>query len=135
MIPYVYTCPDCGAGQEIRTYRKFIVCTHCGSKHDFPGFDYRVIDWNSSMYAGVKYTMDCPACRGPNMYLGLEKRAWLCPDCGYSVSRLKKMTGVFWFCDDCEAFLNVQDGFTTKDKVWKCTECGCLSGVSRRDII
>ena len=135
MIPLIHTCSSCGAEMEIRTYRKFICCPKCGKKDPFPGFKYRDIDWSGSMYTHVKYIMDCPACRGKNMYLGAERRKWHCSDCGYQISPLKKFFGVFWFCDDCEAFLNVQIGFNTKKKRWSCTECGCVCDVSRGNII
>ncbi len=135
MIPETICCTSCGSSIEINTYRKFVQCPYCGERMDFGGFEYRDIDWKSSMYAGVKYWMDCPACRSHNMYLGSSKRAWKCPDCGYTISRMKKLFGVFWFCDECEAYLNVQNGFTTKGKTWKCTECGFVSDVTRKNII
>jgi len=135
MVPTKVSCKYCGSIIDVRTYRKFVLCPYCGIRTPFEGFEYQEIDWDSSMYSHVKLWMDCPACRSKNMYLGPSGRMWKCPDCGYQISRLKKNTGVFWFCDDCEAFLNVQDGFTTKDKTWKCTECGHVSGVTRRDII
>lgn len=31
---------------------------------------------------------------------------------------------VFWFCDNCDTFLNMQQGFTTRNQHWKCTKCG-----------
>ena len=135
MIPTKFACPDCGEKIAIRTYRKFVLCPHCGECADFPGFQYRDIDWNGSMYTHVHLWMDCPACRSPNMYLGASRRRWHCPDCGYQISPLKKFFEVFWFCDDCEAFLNIQPGFNTKAKKWKCSECGCLCDVSRSNII
>lgn len=135
MIPLKHVCSFCGKGTDIRTFRKFIRCPYCGKRNSFPGFEYRDIDWNASMYAHVKDVMDCPACRGQSMYLGPSRRKWHCPDCGYQISALKKDFTVFWFCDDCETFLNVQLGFNTKEKQWTCTECGCICDVSRRNII
>lgn len=135
MIPDNITCESCGSHIEISTYRKFVQCPYCGKRTPFKGFDYQTIDWKSSMYANVKYWMDCPACRSSNMYLGPSKRAWKCPDCGYTISRIKKYFGVFWFCDECEAYLNVQDGFTTKGKTWKCSECGFVNDVTKKNIL
>lgn len=135
MAPVTQYCQNCGSGTEIRAYRKFVLCPYCGTREPFIGFPYQKIDWRSSMYDHVKLWMDCPACRSANMYLGPSGRMWKCPDCGYTISKWKKNMGIFWFCDDCEAFLNVQEGFTTKHKSWKCTECGYVSDVSRSNII
>ena len=134
-MSYTVTCNHCGASIEVKTWRKFVRCPYCNSTFPFEGFKCREIDWSGSMYAGVKLWMDCPACRSKNMYLGSTRRAWKCPDCGYSISRVKKFFDVFWFCDECEAYLNVQDGFTTKKKTWKCTECGFLNDVTKNNII
>ena len=135
MIPKTIPCPNCGAETEIRTYRTFTKCKFCGGRIPFDGFEYRDIDWDSSMYAGVKLWMDCPACRSPNMFLGPAGRIWKCPDCGYALSRVQKNAGVFWFCDSCETYLNVQPGFTTKKKTWTCTECGHKNDVTGQNIL
>ena len=135
MIPKIVQCKNCGSNIEIRTWRRFVVCPYCDTKIPFDGFEYREIDWNDSMYSGVEYLMDCPACRSHNMYLGAEKRLWRCPDCGYSVSNREKRFGVFWFCDNCEAYLNVQNGFTTKNGIWRCSECGAQNDVTKNSIL
>ena len=124
MIPKIIQCKNCGSDIEVATFRKFIVCPYCKTKCDFEGFDYRDIDWSESMYSGVKKWMDCPSCRSKNMYLGSSGKGWKCPDCGYSI-----------FCDECESFLNVQEGFTTKDKTWKCTVCGFVNDVTPKNIL
>jgi hypothetical protein len=41
---------------------------------------------------------------------------------------------VFWFCDNCDTFLNMQQGFTTRNQHWKCTECGFDNDVRKYDI-
>jgi len=135
MVPIKIQCKNCAAQIEVRTYRKFVHCPYCGTNMPFEGFEYQDIDWSASMYAHVKYWMDCPACRSRNMYLGPERKKWKCPDCGLVISAKEKKKGVFWFCDDCEAFLNVQPGFTTENGVWKCTECGYVSGVTEDNIL
>lgn len=135
MIPVIFRCEHCGSTLEIHTYRKFVLCPYCGVRTPFKGFEYEEIDYNSSMYAHVPFWMDCPACRSKNMYLGPSRKTWKCPDCGYSIPRLKKAFGVFWFCDECDTFLNIQKGFTTKKKTWKCTECGHINGVGKADIL
>ena len=32
--------------------------------------------------------------------------------------------GIEWYCDRCESHLNSQDGFTDRNPVWVCKECG-----------
>lgn len=39
-----------------------------------------------------------------------------------------------WFCDNCEALLNNQDGFTTKSNEWVCTICGMRNDVSEHNV-
>lgn len=134
MIPLKGNCSCCGAELEVNSYRKFVKCPYCGTELAFDGFEYQTIDWRASMYAAVKLWTDCPVCRSPNMYLGPEKQAWRCPDCGYIWPEKERKHGVLWFCDDCETYLNIQPGFTTKNKTWKCTECGHINSVTKKDI-
>ena len=135
MIPEYIHCDHCGAEIKVDTYRKFVTCPHCDNRFDFEGFLYREIGWSGSMYASVKKWTDCPVCRSPNMYLGPEKKAWKCPDCGFTMPALFLKKGVLWFCDHCETFLNVQKGFNTKSGHWKCAVCGYDNGVSEDNII
>lgn len=134
MIPAKVKCQNCGSDVIVHTYRRFVRCPYCNSRFPFQGFEYQEIDWTDRNYAHARKWMDCPACRSRNMYCLSFGRAWKCPDCGHQISRLEKMTGVFWFCDDCETYLNVQPGFTTKDKAWKCTECGSVNDVTKHNI-
>lgn len=135
MIPEVITCASCGCDLEVREYKKFAICPYCGTRTPFPGFEYQTINWQASMYAHVKKWTDCPVCRSPNMYLGPERRAWKCPDCGYTWPERERKHGVLWFCDECEAYLNVQLGFSGKGKVWQCSECGHVNDINKDNII
>lgn len=128
-------CKRCGGIINVGTYRRYTICPYCKNKADFSGFQYQNIDWSSSMYANVKLWMDCPACRSPNMYLDLSERKWKCPDCGYLISRLQKNNAIFWFCDDCDAFLNVQEGFTTENCRWVCNECDFSNDVTKGNVL
>ena len=134
MVPSMVKCSYCGAEIEVNSYRKFVKCPYCGIETPFDGFKYQVIDWKSSMYSAVKLWTDCPVCRSPNMHLGPEKRAWRCPDCGYVWRNKDKRRGILWFCDRCETYLNIQSGFTTKNKTWKCSECSHINSVTKKDI-
>ena len=36
----------------------------------------------------------------------------------------KKLNNIDWHCDQCNAYLNSQDGFNTDCGIWQCEECG-----------
>lgn len=127
MLPRIaveVTCNSCDASTVVRTYRKFVRCPYCSSNIVFPGFSYKKIDHGSEKYSSVQYWMSCPSCRGDNMCLWTSSDRWICQDCGYSFSELQRLKGVFWFCDCCETYMNVQPGFKNRGETWKCTECG-----------
>ena len=42
--------------------------------------------------------------------------------------------GCDWYCDNCDAHLNSQFGFTA-GSTWTCSECGYLNDVSEDNII
>lgn len=135
MIPKTVICPECGYENEVATYRKFVKCQNCGEKSPFEGFEYELIFPGSSMYASVDLWTDCPACRSRNMFFDRSRKMWECPDCRYTITNRDKNSGVFWFCDDCEAYLNVQPGFDTESGVWVCTECGYENDVTSNNVI
>ncbi|TAA13321.1 Sec23/Sec24 zinc finger-containing protein [Streptococcus parasuis] len=39
-----------------------------------------------------------------------------------------------WYCDGCGEYLNDQHGFDDHKYVWKCTECGFKSSISKDNI-
>lgn len=43
--------------------------------------------------------------------------------------------GCDWFCDDCGAYLNDQDDFTTASGRWMCDECGFENDVTEDNIV
>ena len=135
MIPVIIHCEKCSGTFEVDSYRKFTICPYCGYKKTFEGFDYKTINWDSSMYSSVDTWTDCPVCRSPNMYLGPTRRKWRCPDCGFVMNDLLLKIGVLWFCDSCETFLNNQEDFTVKSGKWKCSACGFVNDVSKGNII
>lgn len=127
-------CEQCGYEIAVTSYRRFIKCPCCNNKIPFQGFNYNKIDLTSSKHAGAEYVSDCPACRGKNMMLGSERKLWLCADCGYKISDRVMQDEVFWFCDECDAFLNIQAGFTDKNNEWMCTDCGHKNSMTENDI-
>ena len=63
-----------------------------------------------------------------------------CTECGQmlmddDIYNGNTFEGVAWFCDNCGALLNRQDGFTDSYGSWRCTECGYVNGTTEDDII
>ena len=135
MIPMEIKCRKCKYTFEVNSYRKFTVCPNCQRKEDFPGFTYKEIGQKDSIVAAnIKYEQDCPCGRGKHMLFSSMLGQRKCIDCGYTISGIHQYFGIFWFCDSCDTFMNIQDGFTTKNKKWICTECGFENSVSRKDV-
>ena len=40
-----------------------------------------------------------------------------------------------WYCDNCDAHLNNQSGFTAALGSWKCSECGYVNDVTEDNIL
>jgi len=40
-----------------------------------------------------------------------------------------------WHCDNCNAYMNDQPGFTTKNGTWVCAECGAVNDVTNNNIV
>ena len=54
-----------------------------------------------------------------------EKEDWHCSNCKYSLLEKDFLNDfVFWFCDGCETYLNIQDGFEEHGLTWTCKKCG-----------
>ena len=47
----------------------------------------------------------------------------------------KRFPGVEWYCDNCGARLDDQEGFTDHKYVWKCKNCNYKNSISRDNII
>lgn len=78
-------------------------------------------------------TMDCPSCFGT---MFLMENAWQCQNCAYCISQNDMLNGaVFWFCDGCGEFLNVQPGFTTANGEWACVRCQWTNDVTAENVI
>lgn len=78
-------------------------------------------------------TMMCPSCYGT---MFLEDEVWQCHNCSYCISQADMLNGaIFWFCDGCGEFLNVQPGFTTKSGKWICTRCRWMNDVTEENMM
>ena len=73
----------------------------------------------------IKKWMFCPACKEGKMTLNKKASLWTCEDCGYNFSEEYFLDDcVFWFCDECNSYLNNQEGFDRNASRHVCQECG-----------
>lgn len=62
-----------------------------------------------------------------------------CPNCGArmfdpKVYQGERFKGVFWHCKECEALLNIQEGFRDIYGNWKCTVCSSVNNLAKEEI-
>lgn len=73
----------------------------------------------------IKKWMFCPSCQNGKMIINKKSSVWICEECGYQLSADEfEDDYVFWFCDECKAYLNNQEGFDRCVSKHICTECG-----------
>ncbi|MCD7826391.1 MAG: hypothetical protein LUH14_10595 [Clostridiaceae bacterium] len=73
----------------------------------------------------VKKWMLCPCCQNGKMRINKASTMWTCENCDYELSADEfEDDYVFWFCDECEAYLNDQDGFDRNASKHICQNCG-----------
>lgn len=73
----------------------------------------------------IKKWMYCPSCQKGKMSINKKSTVWTCEDCGYQLSADEfEDDYIFWFCDECNSYLNNQDGFEQKAKKHICRKCG-----------
>ena len=73
----------------------------------------------------IKKWMFCPACKNGKMTFNKHNSLWTCEDCGYHFSEEYFLDDcVFWFCDECENYLNNQEGFNRHASKHICRNCG-----------
>jgi ribosomal protein L37AE/L43A len=82
----------------------------------------------------IKRWMFCPAC-GDKMRVNRKSSQWECQKCNYSLSvREFENDYVFWFCDNCNSFLNNQPNFDTDKKMAVCAKCGHNNDITKDSI-
>ena len=73
----------------------------------------------------IKRWMFCPNCKNGKMTFNNKTSLWVCKDCGYNFSEDYFLDDcVFWFCDECETYLNNQEGFDRHALKHICSNCG-----------
>ena len=83
----------------------------------------------------IKKWMFCPACKDGKMSINKNSTMWICEKCGYKLSADEfEDNYVFWFCDECESYLNIQEGFDRKSKKHICKKCGYENDTSFSNI-
>ena len=82
----------------------------------------------------IKGWMECPVC-GEKLLFADVSKAWVCEDCGFVLPEDEFLDGyVFCFCDECESFLNVQEGFNPNCDQWICSECGFNNDITENNL-
>ncbi|WP_195514059.1 hypothetical protein [Turicibacter sanguinis] len=73
----------------------------------------------------VKKWMFCPACQQGKMTINKKSTLWTCEDCEYTLSADEfEDNYIFWFCDECNTYLNNQEGFDRNASRHICKKCG-----------
>lgn len=80
-----------------------------------------------------KHLRPCPSC-GKTIRKD-RYDVWKCRKCGFSILDSELEQTVFWFCDGCGTFLNVQPGFSDDKERWTCTECGFENDITQDNIL
>lgn len=76
----------------------------------------------------------CPSCYG-NLFYNADTQYYACEHCDFAISEKSLLDGyIYWFCDNCKCFMNVQEGFNTKLGIWNCKRCGFENDVSEKNI-
>ena len=79
----------------------------------------------------VKKWMFCPECQKGKMTIDKQFTEWTCVDCGYKLSAdAYEDNYVFWYCDECHAYLNNQEGFDCNESKHICRNCGYENDIS-----
>lgn len=82
----------------------------------------------------IRKCMECPVCYG-NMIFRKRDNVWCCEKCNYVLSEKEFLDDfVFWFCDGCGTYLNVQEGFDRKASNWNCKRCGFNNDITENNI-
>lgn len=83
----------------------------------------------------IKKWIFCPACQHGKMAINEVSTMWTCEECGYKLSADEfEDDYVFWFCDECNAYLNNQDEFDRHVAKHICQNCGYENDTSLENI-
>lgn len=83
----------------------------------------------------IKKWMYCPSCQTEKMVLDKKNAAWKCQGCGYTLTRKEFDNDyVFWFCDECDTYLNSQEGFDNDSNKHICSFCGYENDITFENV-
>lgn len=83
----------------------------------------------------IKKWMFCPACLQGKMTINKASTTWTCEECGYKLSADEfEDDYVFWFCDECNTYLNKQEGFDRQMPIHICQNCGYKNDITSNNI-
>lgn len=72
----------------------------------------------------IKKWIECPVCNR-RMIFNKSQKAWICKRCDYEILESEYLDDfIFWFCDECNSYLNCQEGFDKKSAKHICQKCG-----------
>ena len=72
----------------------------------------------------IKCSMICPVCKH-DLFFSKHTKSWICNNCYYELPEAEFLDDfIFWFCDGCETYLNIQKSFDKKSKKHICERCG-----------
>ena len=79
----------------------------------------------------VKRWTICPACQCGKMSFNKSVEAWECRNCGHQfLSKDFAKNQVYWFCEECNCYLNQQTGFDYNESKHICQNCGYENDIS-----
>lgn len=82
----------------------------------------------------IRKWMPCPVCK-QKMCFSKTSSNWICNSCNYSLPEKDFLDDyVFWFCDCCDSYLNIQSGFDRKEKHHICEKCGFNNDITSSNI-
>ena len=94
--------------------------------------------YNKVSYIYIKHLkkwIECPVCH-EEMRFNKQKQSWVCNSCNYKILEKDFIDDfVFWFCDGCNAYLNIQDNFNKKETHHVCDLCGFDNNTTTSNIV
>lgn len=96
----------------------------------------RIIDRITDSYLRrIKRWMYCPACNTGKMEFVKTNSLWVCEDCGYSLSAKEfEDDYIFFWCDECGSYLNIQEGFDRHSSKHICQNCGYTNDTTLNNV-
>ena len=83
----------------------------------------------------IKRWMLCPVCY-QKMHFSKNNSNWICDNCKYTLLEADFLDNyVFWYCDCCNSYLNIQNEFDRKGTHHICENCGFDNDITPSNIV